>query len=401
MNPQNMRLTPDQLETMLEMINSQDHQGLKALNEAFMNALMLKEREMFLRNNGSNKANGFYSRTLASGLGKIELTIPRDRLSEFRPYLLPTQWKRGEQTYEDLMASLVMHGYSPNKIKAILKQLNLPYTESDLEELKETIYQKSVDFKTRELNESALCLYIDAYHTTLKDSEQKKVHKAAIHTVIGVDLDGKKEVYGFYEYFGSETKEHWLMILNDLISRGLKKPLLIVSDDFPGLAAAIATLYPKADHQLCMIHLKRNVRQQLGKNDAKDLIDTLTQLKTFKDPQKAMDTFTNACEALQKKYPTFIKCLIDKKERYFTFLKYPQGVRKFVYTTNIAENFNSRLEVLRVNLGGYFQSTKTLSVAIQVLIDNIATGKWRKAVPAVYDNQYEIHQMFRQRYGSD
>ena len=244
----------DSIETLMEQFSQSDSfEGLKSLNEAFLNLMMKKEREAFLKNADNNKGNGFYARSIATGLGKIDLMIPRDRLNEFRPFLLPEQWQRGDQSYDDLLNSLIIHGFSPNKIRSILKNLNLSYSDNDIQEIKDEIFERSKEFKTRELNAEALCIYIDAYHTQIKDPDTHKVTKAAIYSVVGISLDGKKEIYGYYEHFGSETKEHWLTILNDLIKRGLKKILLIISDDFSGLSGAIDALFSKTDHQLLRI----------------------------------------------------------------------------------------------------------------------------------------------------
>jgi putative transposase len=391
----------DLLEKLLEEINNQKTMpGLKALNEVFLNALMKKERDIYLRRSTGNKGNGFYPRDLMTGMGPIDLTIPRDRLAEFRPFLLPEAWQRGDQSYDDLIASLLIHAYSPNKIRSILKKLGLSYSDSEMDELKEELYQRSIEFKTQQLNDKAFCLYIDAYHTKIKDSDSRKVTKAVIHTVVGIDLDGNKEVYGYYEYFGSENKEHWLMVLNDLIDRGLKKISIIISDDFPGLSSAIEILFPKTDHQLCFIHMQRNVSKQLSKSDAKDFNDTLKTLKTYRDFEKAVCSFEQLCVQYEKKYPSFIDHISQNKENYFLFLKYPQNLRKHIYTTNVSENLNSRLEVMRVNLGGYFQSEKTLQIAMQVLIDKIKRNKWRKPIPAFRDCSYEINQIFNRKFSS-
>ncbi len=395
------RLNEEILETIEDIVNNQEEVGgLKAINEALINALMKKEREIYLRSRDNTKGNGFYRRRLSTGLGKVDLTIPRDRLSEFRPFLLPEAWQRGDQSYDDLTASLVIHAYSPNKIRSILHNLGLHYSEQEIEELKEELYQRSIEFKTRELDEKVFAIFIDAYHTKLKDEDTKKVRKAVIYTVIGIDLEGNKEVYGYYEFLGSENKEFWLMVLNDLISRGLKKPVITVSDDFPGLSQAIETLYVKTDHQLCYIHLQRNVRRHMSRKDSKEFNDTLKTLRTLKDFNKAVGMFDNLCRQYKKKYPAFIESALQKKELYFTFLKYPQPLRKHIYTTNVVENFNSRLEIMRVNLGGYFQSSKTLNVSIQVLIEKIKKNRWRKPIPAFRECTYEIFQMANQKFST-
>ena len=93
-----------------------------------------------------------------------------------------------------------------------------------------------------------------------------------------------------------------------------------------------------------------------------------------------------------------MKALSDKKELYLSFLKYPEPVRRHIYTTNIVENLNSRLEMLRLNCGGYFQSIKTTEVAIFVTIDRISKGKWKKPMPAVKEVTYELRQMFNSKF---
>ena len=125
---------------------------------------MKSERDAFVNRTKSNKANGFYPRTLMTVLGKIDLLIPRDRLNEFRPFLLPEKWQRGDQSYDDLIKSLVIHAYSPNKTRSILKNLGLSYSASEIEELTNDLYERSVTFKTQQLHQKVLCLYIDAYH---------------------------------------------------------------------------------------------------------------------------------------------------------------------------------------------------------------------------------------------
>ena len=46
--------------------------------------------------------------------------------------------------------------------------------------------------------------------------------------------------------------------------------------------------------------------------------------------------------------------LLNKKDNYFNYKKYPEEVRKYIYTTNVVENINSRIELIRANTGGYF-----------------------------------------------
>ena len=211
-------------------------------------------------------------------------------------------------------------------------------------------------------------------------------------------MEGRKSLFGYYIFYGTENKESWLKILNDLVHRGLRKVLIIISDDFPGLQHAIETLFPETDHQLCIVHLKRNIRKNMSKTDAKKFIQELSKLKFSNNYESALAEFERICERFQKKYPGYIKMLIEKKENYLAFMKYPEPVRKHIYTTNIVENLNSRIETLRINTGGYFQSIKTAEVALYVAIDRLSKGRWRKPLPAVREVIYELRQMFNSRF---
>ena len=112
-------------------------------------------------------------------------------------------------------------------------------------------------FQNRQLPESCIGIFIDGFTTEMYEEEKKKVVKSVIYLVIGIDFEGKKDLYAVEFLKGNETKEGWLQIFNKLVSRGLKKPLIIVSDDFSGIIEAVKTIYPKSFHQLCKKKFKK------------------------------------------------------------------------------------------------------------------------------------------------
>jgi transposase-like protein len=122
---------------------------------------MNKEREIFLRNQiEDNKANGFYSRDIACNLGNLNLLVPRDRNSDFRSSVLPNHWQRGDDSYNEFLLNLILQSYSPNKIKALLKSMNLPYSTEEIEEIKEDLFIKAKEFKNKQLTENIFAIFI-------------------------------------------------------------------------------------------------------------------------------------------------------------------------------------------------------------------------------------------------
>ncbi|WP_281340508.1 transposase [Sulfurihydrogenibium sp. YO3AOP1] len=252
-------------------------------------------------------------------------------------------------------------------------------------------------FKTRELPSDAFVLYIDAYHCDIK--EKNKIRKASVYVVLGIDLQGNKDIFGFYTFFSSENKADWIKVFNDLIDRGLKRIMLIVSDDFPGISKAIETLFPYTDHQLCLVHLQRNVRNQMDKEDSQVFNKELKNIKENSlDYEDGLEKLDDLCSRFKSKYPSFIKHIQSNKERYLCFLKYPENLRKHIYTTNPVESVNSMIEKVRINLGGYFQSVDILEINLLIQRDNLKNGKWKKPIPAFKGASYEILQLFNKKF---
>ena len=382
----------EELATIIDNIDTRE--GIVSIASHLLNGLMNKEREIFLKNQiEDNKANGFYSRDIACNLGNLNLFVPRDRNSDFRSSVLPNHWQRGDDSYNEFLLNLILQSYSPNKIKALLKSMNLPYSAEEIDEIKEDLFLKAKEFKNKQITENIFAIFIDAYHTQIKDDENK-IKKAVIYSIISIDLKGKKELCGFYTFFGSESKEDWLVIFNNLISRGLKRLTLVISDDFSGLKEAISALFPRAKHQLCYIHMQRNIRRNMGKNDAKIFNEELSLIRKDKDKKSALKRFENLCNEYRDKYQFYIEKLLAKKELYFNFIDFPEPIRKHIYTTNIVENFNSRIEVKRINSGGHFQSMKIVDIAIYVIGNNLHQNRWKNPIPAFKECEYEINQLF-------
>ena len=385
-----------------EAQKSTSQEALSFIAQELLNLLMLKQRELFLKQqkeqNTKNKANGFYERELACLFGLLNLNVPRDREALFRSSILPDKWKKTDSKFDEFLLNLVFNSYSPNQIKSLLHKINLPYSPEEIDKLKKHLYQKALELKNKDLPQDIFALFIDAYHCQIKDEKVQRVRNATIYTVIGIDLEGNKDLFGYYCLWGHENKGDWLQIFNDLINRGLKRVMIIVSDDFPGLDEAIKTLFPRTDHQLCYVHLQRNLFKNMAKKDAQEFNKFLKSLRYCNSFEEALEKFKEACEKLLKKYPRYMRYLLGKAENYLAFLRYPEGVRKHIYTTNIVENFHSKLEVARTRSGGYFQSMKTAEVSIYVVYENMKDRRWKKPLPGVRSCSYELKQMFHLKF---
>lgn len=361
-----------------------------------MNLLMVAERNLYLQNATGNKANGFFDRDLGTTLGNINLKIPRDRNGLFRPDILPSCYQRDFSEREHIIQSLLSCGYSPNSIKRVLENLNLHYNPKELEQLKNEYLELYKQWQNRQLPQDVIAIFVDVYHSETRIDN--KVKKTALYVIVGIDFDAQKDLFGLYLYDGHETKAFWLQTLNQLIERGLKRPLIIVSDDFSGLKESIATLFPESLHQLCFIHMQRNVRRNMGVEDAKSFNQSLKQIRLIDDIQICKTKFTELCNNYQKSYPYFTKCLLDDTDNYFAFKHLPLDTQRHFYTTNIVESVNSTIEKLRIRMGGFFQSQDALFVNVFLTIRSLHQRRWKNGVPLIKGNLYQLKQAFAQKY---
>ena len=260
---------PDEwLEEMIKRIWDAKAKGGKPifseLPESIINAIMLKERELFLKKHPENTANGFYPRNLYLSFGNLQLKIPRVRIGHsFRPAILPERWKRVDKDYEELLIAMLANGYSKAQIQRTLKKLGLPYSEESLEDILDFIREKLDFYRKQPLKPDWFAVFIDAYWGKIKDPETGALKDLSIFVALGIDFKGFKHILGFWSLQGRESKAFWIEVLQDLINRGLKRPLLFITDDFRGLTGVINKLFPYAQHQLCLIHLQRNLRAKL------------------------------------------------------------------------------------------------------------------------------------------
>jgi len=366
-----------------------------------INVGMDKERAKYLEEHFSsdNKANGHYNRTVAYGTKNLELKAPRDRLSEFRSIFLPERYSRSyEQSYEDIINSLLVNGFSKNQLSKTLESLNIPYTKETIDEIATEISNEAKAFKDRPLDSDYYALYIDGYVCEIKDDDTAS--KFVVYSVIGIDTNNKKDLVGYYVIKGSESKDNWKDVFNDLVSRGIKRVAVIVSDDLAGFTDVIHTFFPKAKHQLCIVHLMRNLRKNLPKSIANSIITSIQDIKSLNSSSVATDKFIDVIksELSDKRYSKYLDYLLQRAEHYFAFVDFPKSVRSSFSSTNVVESFNSMIEKIRIRSGGFFQSLNYLDVNMHLLRRSLVDKKWKKPAPKLQDKAYEINQLFTLLY---
>lgn len=374
--------------------------GIKLMLEQTINALMQQEREIYLSDHKDTKGNGSYQRQVYWDRVPLNLTVPRDRSGEFRSSLLPDKYHRVyDEMYEQILSSLIVNGYSRSSLYQTLRSLDLPYNEQSVQKLTDTLHREAKQFVTRRIPADICALFIDGYHCEIKDESDGRIKQAVLYVALSIDLCGNKDVVGWYPVFGHESAQTWKLIFSDMIDRGLKRTALVVSDDLSGIHEVITTLFPKADHQLCLVHLQRSIYRNMAKPDAIAFNRQVQQIKQLAGTKEAaIGQFNAALAPLVPKYKPYVSLLKEKASQYFACKDYPIEVQSYFSTTNAVESVNSSIEKIRVRMGGFFQSEKVIDINIYLFRNRMKNKKWKHAAPRIKNHEYDLLQLFNRKY---
>lgn len=287
----------------------------------------------------SNVRNGYSTKTVKSDSGEVELEVPRDGKSEFEPQIV----KKRQSVLDDLedkIVALYSKGMTTRDIQDILEDMyGVDLSPSLISRLTDRMLPRLEEWQLRPLGEAYEVIWLDCIFYKVR--EEGKVLNKAIYLVIGLGLDGMKEILGFW-VSAKESSGFWLGVLNDLKSRGVRDVFIFSVDGLSGLEEAIAATYPASDIQRCVIHQIRNTLRYVSWKDKKELskdLKTVYGASTLEGASSSMDEFEKKWGS---KYPHIIKSWRERWESLMTYFRYPVEIRKVIYTTNLIESVNSK-----------------------------------------------------------
>ena len=233
------------------------------------------------------------------------------------------------------------------------------------------ILQSVKQWQARPLERVYPIVWLDAIHYKVR--QEGKVKTKAVYTILGINLEGHKEVLGLY-LSESEGATFWLQVLSDLSNRGIKDILIVCVDGLKGFPEAIESIYPKAEVQLCVVHQIRHSLKYISYKDKKEFMDDLKGV--YKADTKEAGEL--ALEALEDKwgdkYSIVIKSWNRNWEHLSVYFKYPEKIRRAIYTTNIIESVHSQFRRL-TKTKGVFPNEESLLKLLYIGIQN-ASKKW-------------------------
>jgi len=344
---------------------------LQEMLEAEMDTHLGYEKHDVQNKQTSNSRNGKSKKTITSEYGEQEISVPRDRLSEFEPLVL----KKNQSSVtgiEDQIIALYAKGVSTREIQDHLQNLyGIDVSPTMVSNVTNKIIPLIKEWQNRPLQGVYAVVFLDAIHFKVKQ-DGAIVNKAA-YMVIGIDLDGNKDVLGMW-IGENESAKFWLSVLNDLRNRGVQDILITCVDNLTGFSQAITACYPKTEIQKCIIHQIRNSTRYVSYKDLKKVTADLKPIYKTATEEMAHVELDRFEEAWGAKYPLIVRSWRTNWDELATFFKYPPELRKLIYTTNMIESYHRQLRKVTKGKSIFPSDEALLKMLYLVTMD--VTRKW-------------------------
>lgn len=299
--------------------------------------------------NTTNARNGSYKKTLKTENGEIEIEVPRDRKGEFEPKIVPKH-KTKTSDLERKIISMYAKGMTTTDISEHLSDLYLgaDISASFISQVTDKVLPLAKEWQARALDKVYPVVFFDAIHYKVRDDG--KVVSKAVYVSMAINLEGKREVLGFY-IGDAESSKFWLQVFTDLQNRGVDDILIACVDGLKGLPDAINTIFPKTEIQLCVVHQIRNSIKYVGSKNQKEFAKDLKSVYTALSEEQAKLELNNLKNKWVEKYPVVIRSWENNWDKLANFFQYSAPIRKMIYTTNIIEGFHRQLRKVTKNRG--------------------------------------------------
>lgn len=319
-----------------------------------------------------NSRNGYSSKTLRTSFGDVEVSVPRDRKSEFDPKVLRKNQTSISQDIEEKILSMYAKGMTTGDIEAHIQDIyGVDVSDTTVSRITDKILPVAKEWQQRPLESIYAVVFLDAIHYHVRSEGQ--IVKKAVYIAIGIDLDGHKDVLGMW-VGENESAKFWATVLNSLKNRGVEDIFIACTDNLTGFSAAIEAVYPKTEIQNCIIHQLRNSSKYVSYKDLKALMADLKAVYAAVDESAALDALDTFAEHWDKKYPKISQSWRNNWAKLSTYFKFSQELRRLIYTTNTIEGFNRQLRKVTKSKSVFPTDDSLFKMLYLAMID--ITKKW-------------------------
>lgn len=327
------------------------------------------------RSNG-NRKNGKQRKTVKTSQGSVEIETPRDRSSTFEPEIVKKRETILADTLEEKIIGLYGLGMSLRDIAGHIKEMyDTDVSATTLSSITDRIIPRIKEWQSRPLDQVYCIVWLDAMYYKVK--EDGRVVTRCLYNILGVNVEGKKEILGMY-VSQSEGANFWLTVLTDLKQRGVEDILICSIDGLKGFPEAILTVFPATEIQSCIVHQIRNSLKYISYKEQKAFMVDLKLVYQASNKEVSESALDALEEKWGAKYPLVLKSWRTNWENLSTYFKYPEQIRKMIYTTNAIEGYHRQIRKVTKNKGA-FTSDMALMKLVYLATQNISK-KWNTSL---------------------
>jgi putative transposase len=285
--------------------------------------------------------SGYYRRRLITRVGTLVLRVPQDRAGHFSTQVFE-QYQRSEKALVAALAQMYVQGVSTRKVAAITEELcGHEFSASSISTITARLDGQLAQFSRRPLTGAFPYVVLDARYERVR--EGGVIVSRAILIALGIDWEGRRQVLAV-EYANRESQSSWRDFLMQLKERGLHGVQLVVSDDHPGLKAALREALPAVWWQRCYVHFLRNALDYLPRKADDDCLQELRWMYERRNVDEARRDLQQWLEKWGAKYPKLCAWVETNIEETWAFYRLPVAHHKHLKSTNLLERFNQEIK---------------------------------------------------------
>lgn len=299
--------------------------------------------------NSGNSRNGYNKKTVQTELGETEIQVPRDRNGDFSPKVIE-KYQTKTDDLENRVVAMYAKGMSNRDIEDHLRDIyGVDASASLISRITDKIMPAAAEWQSRPLDSLYPIVFLDGI--VFKVRKDAKIINKCLYSVLGINTEGRKDILGIW-ISENENAFFWLSICNELKNRGVRDILIACRDNLSGFSSAIETVFPRTEQQLCIIHQIRNSTKYVPWKDIKAVMADLKKVYGAPSPEDAEYRLEEFRDKWGAKYPQILRSWDSNWAELSTYFKYPEEVRRLIYTTNAVEGFHRMLRK--------FTKTKTI-----------------------------------------
>ncbi len=332
------------------------HEHLRPLIRELVEQLVRAELEAVLQAgpfarcpNGTRRGyrHAARDRTLTTSCGASVITVPRARLfdeqgaatQEWQSQLLPRYHRRSRAVDETVLGAYLA-GTNTRRMRRALQPLlkGAPLSKSAVSRVMRTLRESFEAWRTRPLEEEPIAyLFLDGI--AVKVRVDRRVQSVPVLVALGVTLTGEKRLLAL-RLMGNESKAAWGTVVEDLASRGLPAPVLVVMDGNAGLRHAVGQAWPQAAVQRCVVHKLRNLEAHAPKRVVDEIRATFHAITEADSERAARAAYARFLRTWRTRAESVARSLEEGGDELMTFFRFPRSQWKCIRTTNMIERLN-------------------------------------------------------------